>query len=59
MADIADILAERSGLDPHADPRPTLAAAVAVTAFHTALRRQADNDGNQPLAGTSTRPSPS
>jgi AcrR family transcriptional regulator len=50
QAGITEILAARSGLDPDADLRPTLAGGVALTAFHNALRRWADNDGNQPLA---------
>jgi AcrR family transcriptional regulator len=43
---ITTILAERSGLDPGTDLRPALAAGVALTAFRTALRRWADDDGS-------------
>ena len=50
QADITAILAQRTGLDPRADPRPALAAGIALTAFNTALRRWADSDGTQPLA---------
>jgi AcrR family transcriptional regulator len=50
QAGITEILAERSGLHPEADLRPTLAAGVALTAFHNALRRWADTDGGQALA---------
>src|SRR5215467_2824661 len=50
QAGITGILAQRTGLDPHADLRPALAAGVALTAFNTALRRWADSDGTQPLA---------
>jgi AcrR family transcriptional regulator len=50
QAGIADILAQRTGLDARTDLRPTLAAGVALTAFHTALRRWTDSDGGQDLA---------
>jgi AcrR family transcriptional regulator len=50
QADIAAILARRTGLDPHADLRPALAAGVGLTAFHTALHRWADSDGREGLA---------
>ena len=49
QADIADILAERSGLDPRADLRPRLTAGVALTAFQTAIRRWADGNGTEHL----------
>lgn len=45
QAEIAAILAHRSGLDLQTDPRPALAAGVALTAFHTALRRWVDSGG--------------
>ncbi len=50
QADIADILAERSGLDPRADLRPTLTAGVALTAFQTAFRRWTDGNGTEHLS---------
>jgi AcrR family transcriptional regulator len=45
QAEITNILALRTGLDPDADVRPALAAGVALTAFQTALRRWVDSDG--------------
>jgi AcrR family transcriptional regulator len=50
QADVAVILAQRSGLDPDVDLRPVLAAGVALTAFHTALRRWADEGASRALA---------
>lgn len=50
QADIAEVLAERSGLDPRADLRPSLAAGVALTALQTTLRRWTDSDGRESLA---------
>jgi AcrR family transcriptional regulator len=47
---MTEILAERSGLHADNDLRPALAAGVALTAFHNALRHWADTDGTQPLA---------
>ncbi|MFG2457154.1 TetR family transcriptional regulator [Streptomyces sp. NPDC048523] len=45
QAEMADILARRTGADPDADLRPALAVGVALTAFQTALRRWVDSDG--------------
>ncbi|MDP4500929.1 acyl-CoA-like ligand-binding transcription factor [Nonomuraea turcica] len=45
QAEMTTILAERTGLAPDTDLRPTLAAGVALTAFNAALRRWADGDG--------------
>jgi len=42
--DITAILAQRAGLDPATDMRPSLAAGVALTALRTALRRWADSN---------------
>ena len=50
QVDITDVLAQRTGLDPHTDLRPSLAAGVALTAFQTTLRRWADSDGQEDLA---------
>ena len=50
QADITSILAQRTGLDPHADLRPALAAGVALTAFNVALHRWADSGGSEDLA---------
>lgn len=49
QAEMAAILARRTGLDPGASLRPALAAGVALTAFHTALRRWVDSDGTKPI----------
>ncbi len=43
--DMTAILAERAGLDPATDLRPTLAAGTALTAFNAALRRWVDSEG--------------
>ena len=43
--DLTAILAERTGLEPDTDLRPTLAAGVALTAFNAALRRWVAGDG--------------
>ncbi len=49
QAEMAGILARRTGLDPDADLRPALAAGIALTAFQTALRRWVDSDGTKPM----------
>ena len=49
QAEMAGILARRTGLDPDTDLRPALAAGVALTAFQTALRRWVDSDGTKPM----------
>ncbi|MER6792357.1 TetR family transcriptional regulator [Amycolatopsis mediterranei] len=45
QAEMAGILARRTGLVPDTDLRPALAAGVALTAFQTGLRHWVDNDG--------------
>ncbi len=49
QAEMAGILARRTGLDPDADLRPALAAGVALTAFQTGLRHWVDNDGTKAI----------
>jgi Transcriptional regulator len=49
QAEMAGILARRTGLDPAADLRPALAAGIALTAFQTALRHWVDSDGTKPM----------
>ena len=49
QAEVAGILARRTGLDPDAGLRPALAAGVALTAYQTALRRWVDSDGTEPM----------
>ncbi|WP_340376927.1 TetR family transcriptional regulator [Streptomyces sp. SS7] len=47
--EMTGILAHRTGLDPDADMRLALAAGVALTAFHTGLRRWVDSDGAEAM----------
>lgn len=49
QAEMAGILARRSGLDPDADLRPALAAGVALTAFQTGLRCWVASDGTKAM----------
>lgn len=49
QTEMTGILARRSGRDADADLRPAVAAGVALTAFHTALRRWVDTGGRESL----------